>query len=229
VVPIAYQLYQPSGYYPNTLRGALVLFVCLAASCSFDDDLSGTRFMCADTAPRCPDGFTCMGQFCEEDGTAADAQVGGADAMDALVVDGAPPDADMCPSDPTNGACGNATPVMSGVRVYGDNTAAHGDSINIGIACYGNPGIGWDEWFSITTTAANQEVTATLTSTDANLALLAVDSCAAMSCLAGDDTVNPTEQITFTAPTAGTYYIVVDGAVQSDANSGCFSLDVEVN
>lgn len=226
---MAYQLYQPSGYYPNRLRIGLVLFACAAVSgCSFDDDLSGTRFLCAASEPQCPDGFTCSNGFCEEDGAAADARVGSVDAetdSDATP----PPDAiDMCPTDPANGACGNARPVMSGVRVYGNNTMEHGAGLDLGIACYGNPAIGWDEWFSITTTAPNQQVTATVTADSADLAVMAVDSCAPSSCIEGADTMGQTEQIVFTAPIADTYYIVVDGATQSGVNSGCFSLDVVV-
>jgi hypothetical protein len=145
---------------------------------------------------------------------------------------------DACVVPPTNDTCATATALTIGTPVNG-TTAGAGYNYSAGLdgqQCtkYLQPGP--DVAYSVVL-AANQAITVTLSNLDAqydgSVALVGPGTAATVcdvnpiaTCVAGKDAAGNggTETFTYTATTAGTYYLIVDG--YTPAEGGTFTLNV---
>ena len=129
------------------------------------------------------------------------------------------------PPDVPNDTCANAAPLAVPGSASGDTTWAADDlSFPLAQSCTGYFTTG-NEAFHAVTLAAGQAITATVTPAQGyDTALYVIGGCAAPQCLAGVDAAfaGGPETLSFTAPAAGTYRIVVDGA----AGGGTYTLQV---
>lgn len=123
-------------------------------------------------------------------------------------------------------ACGGAVPLTVGSTVSGDTRWARPDlTFPLATSCTGYYLDGPDAFHSVVLTAG-QHVTATLTpEATYDAALYVIGDCAAPQCLAGSDVAlaGGQETLGFTAPSAGTYRLVVDGA----SGGGAYSLQLQ--
>lgn len=127
---------------------------------------------------------------------------------------------------PSNDRCQDAIPILASGPVDGDTTWARNDSsYDIGESCTGYLLGGNDVFYSVGL-SAGQTITVTVTPEPGyDVAVYVRESCAAgASCLEGVDAElkGGAEVLDFTAPSDGTYLIVVDGAV----GGGAFQIEV---
>jgi hypothetical protein len=124
-----------------------------------------------------------------------------------------------------NDQCTGAIDATTGGSFSGDTTNAT-DNYNPGAAgCTGYAAAANDVAYRVTL-AAGERLQASLTAAwDASLYVVSDCAMPAATCLSGQDDGNP-EQIDFTAISAGTYYIIVDGWGTA---RGTFSLDVNIS
>lgn len=144
----------------------------------------------------------------------------------------------ICVTPPINDTCGTATVLTIGTPVNGRTGGAAGD-YNMGLegaACTGLAQPGGDVAYTVVLTA-NQTITATLSNVsptfDPSIAILGPGLAAAVcttatpvTCLKGADAGEDAagETFTFTATTAGTYFIIVDTFRR--IRGGSFTLNV---
>jgi hypothetical protein len=144
---------------------------------------------------------------------------------------------DACVTPPVNDTCATAIPLTIGTPAMG-STAGAGRNYNMGLetaTCTDFTQPGPDVVYSVALTA-NQAITVTLSALaadyDGSIALVgpgAATICDAMpitTCVAGADANfdGMNETFMYTAPTAGTYFIVVDS--YSPAVGGTFTINV---
>ncbi len=222
---------------PLRLVFALAFSLVLGSSgCRFDEpDFTGTQYRCPDQ--HCPDGFTCGGDgWCHPIGDAGSPD--GPPAIDAAIdaadaaADATPPaDAlgvcDQAALADDNDGCGYAIEVADGATVYGDTTDYGSGLLLPNLECTGKNTAGPDAFYQIDL-VAGAHLIATMTPEDWDGGLYLVDSCSPASCVAGSDvaTVNLAETVDVEIGSAGTYYLVVEGAILSQF--GCFTLTVSV-
>lgn len=200
---------------------------------------------------KAPNAYTCQYQT-YSDGTTCDCQCGGTGSASIIDTDCAAQNApvngcttgqicnlvdDTCHAPVTNDKCATATPITVGTPVTGTtvNASNNYDAGLEGTTCTGFPQGGADVAYSVVLTA-NQAITVTLSGLDAtydgSIALLgpgAATICDAnpiATCVKGADAANAgaNETFTYTATTAGTYYIIVDSFATRGA--GAFTLTV---
>lgn len=130
------------------------------------------------------------------------------------------------PPDVPNDACADAVAVQVPSTTFGDTTWAADDlSFPLAQSCTGYFTAGNDAFLAVDL-AANETITATLTPAQGyDAALYVIGGCSGAQCLAGADAAfaGGPESVTFTAPSAGRYLLVIDGA----AGGGTYSLRVE--
>lgn len=125
----------------------------------------------------------------------------------------------------SNDVCAGAVDVTAGGSFAGDTTNATNDYNPGANGCTGYQEASSDVAYRVSL-AAGERLQASLSATwDA--ALYLVSDCANVTgtCLTGQDNGNP-EEIDFTAPTAGTYFMIVDGWGTA---RGTFALDVSIS
>jgi hypothetical protein len=126
-----------------------------------------------------------------------------------------------------NDTCAAATPISPGVGLSGDTTWA-ADDLSFAPStpnCTGYFTTGHDVFYALAL-AAGEEVEITVTPESSyDVAVYVVDGCAGGQCLAGADRAleGGPETLTFQAPAAGTFYLVVDGS----AGGGGYTLQVQ--
>ncbi|WP_373046629.1 PPC domain-containing protein [Vulgatibacter sp.] len=129
------------------------------------------------------------------------------------------------PATVLNDVCANASPLPLTGTIAGDNTWAADDlSFPLASSCTGYFTTGNDSFYEFQLTQG-QTVTITVTPEqgyDAAVYVLGDDCSAATQCLGGVDAAfaGGAETLVFTAPAAGTYRVVVDGA----SGGGAFTL-----
>lgn len=143
----------------------------------------------------------------------------------------------LCITPPLNDTCATAGVITIGTPVNGKTGGAAGN-YNLGLegaTCTGAPQQGGDVAYQVVLTA-NQTITVTLSAVSANfdpsVALLgpgtaaAVCTTAGVTCLKGADAGLDAagETFTFTATTAGTYFLIVDTFYRNQG--GSFTLNV---
>jgi len=203
-------------------------------SFNVDHDKVPNAWTCQHTAYQ--DGTTCdcmcggTSGIMDPDCAIANATVNGCTSGQVCFKDG-------CVTPPANDTCGTAVALTLGTPVTGTTIGAtnnYSDGLQ-GTTCTGFMQQGADVAYSIALTA-NQAITVTLSGLDAtydgSVALLGpgaatiCDAAPIATCVAGAD-ANPegtTETFTYTATTAGTYYILVDSFYATEA--GAFTLTV---
>ena len=186
------------------------------------------------------------------DRIAADGPIGGdPDAntsIDAGTGDGGELDAAMCPFvdagapldmcaaaalEPTNDLCADAIDVTFGVQCggafrYGDTTG-YLDNLEPPAACTSNFTLDGPDAVYRVNANAGETITATVTpNVGYDTGIYILSECLGSSCLAGMDSAlgGGIETAVTTAPSTGTYYVVVDS--WSPGVEGCFSLAVTV-
>ena len=198
-----------------------------------------------------PNAYTCA-KATYADGTNCDCGCGGSGANPAADPDCANGNAtvagcttgqicyynDTCETAPLNDKCTAATPITIGTPVTGTtvNAANNYNSGLEGMTCDGISQAGPDVAYSVVLTA-NQAITVTLsgldTTYDGSVALVgpgtaatACDANPITLCVKGADagTEGQNETFTYTATTAGTYYLIVDSFYPNEA--GAFTLTV---
>ena len=135
---------------------------------------------------------------------------------------------DIGPAPIANDTCAGAIDVTSGGTFTGDTTNANNDysPIASGLGgCTGYTANSNDVTYRVTLGAGERLLAELDASWDASLYVVTDCAAAASTCVAGQDNGNP-EQIDFTATTAGTYFIVVDGY---GAARGAYALDVSIS
>lgn len=154
----------------------------------------------------------------------------------ALVVDGydggrGPFTLDVAVADPlpvpANDRCADAPVVdlSGGAAQRTGTTERAANDADPGAACTGSPTAGGDVFYAVDL-AAGQALTATVTpAAGFDPALYVLDACGG-ACVAGADAsfVSDPETVTFTAPVAGRYLVVVDG--WGEGAAGAFTLDL---
>lgn len=129
---------------------------------------------------------------------------------------------------PTNDLCANATPLTTPFDIQ-DVTCYAANELDPfmgpGVSCVGNPLGGRDIYYELSV-AAGDTLVASFTASW-GMGLYVIDDCVTATCLAGayrEDAVTLPE-IEYEFPTAGTYYLVVDGETNS---CGPFQLTGEI-
>jgi len=124
-----------------------------------------------------------------------------------------------------NDACTTAAPLAVPGSASGDTTWATNEVFfDLGQSCTGYY-VDGGELFHAVTLAKDQEIRIQLTPGPGfDAALYVMDACEATACIAGADRpgAGAAETLTFKAPEAGTYFLVVDGA----ASGGTYTLTV---
>jgi hypothetical protein len=145
--------------------------------------------------------------------------------IDAMPIDGAtggPPDTCAQALDLTAGALG-----PTGITVPGDTTG-YADDVRPSGTCTGYLPDGPDAIFYVNATAG-QQITATVTPAGWDISIYVTQTCTLdPACLTGADTglSGTPETVSYTAATAGTYYVVVDG--WNPGVQGAYSLNVRL-
>ncbi len=189
------------------------------AACSFDRGYGDATVACSTSDPRCPDGYVCEGGICRDHRADADASPG--------------PDASVCQlasGQPDNDRCADAIPLTvdaAGVTVYGDTTGYAGDVAPATLpGCTGSVEPGPDAIYRVDL-PAGATLTADLAPVGFDGAVYLLDGCSlTAACHGGADAlgVGAIDHAVMTAPTAGTYYVVVDASMASAA--GCYRLSL---
>jgi hypothetical protein len=188
----------------------------LGASVALSADRAPAAWTCDSAAYGSGGDCDCACGAPDPDCQAADAPVTGCEEGQVCVADG------TCATPPDNDTCAAAVAAALDTPIAGTSRGARSD-YNLGLepaTCTGFSQAGPDVVYSIALTA-DQAITATLTgiatSFDPSLAIVgpgepAVCDASPIVCLAGKDAAEEGagETLSFTAPTTGTYYLLID-------------------
>jgi hypothetical protein len=133
----------------------------------------------------------------------------------------------ICVGETGGETCANATVIAGTGAYFGSLSGKSNDLDPTDAGCTSFNEDGPDAVYAIQLDAG-QQLTATAFQADADVAIyLLPSSCDASACLAGADegAFGDPDTITFTATTAGTYYIVID-SFEDDASDYSLSVDV---
>jgi hypothetical protein len=215
----------------GSIAGFGLAIAAILVGCGLDPDYAGTEFRCPPESPSCPPGFACVAEVCRPIG-GGDAAV---DAAGDASIDGPIDACTAAMQAPDNDRCSGAIDVTAaaiqpaGATVYGDTTGYANDlSPAIIATCTGAPNPGPDAIYRVDAPAGAQ-IMLELVPEDWDGAVYLLDGCAAAaSCLGGGDGmgVGTIETATISAPSARTYYVVVDS--QATTRAGCFTLRVRL-
>lgn len=215
-----------SSFYMLVLAALAVAATGLTA-CSFDADYRGTTLLCPPSAPRCPDGYTCVNQVCTTGAATDAASDGDADAADASSTDAGT--CDLATIEGTRDTCGQARDLTAaataagGTTVFGNTTGYASDLTPSTLPdCTTSPEPGPDGiWRATLTTGQTLSVTFSPEGWSGDVYI--INACTpTATCVEGGAMFTPVT----VSPPAGTYYIVVDSRMAGVA--GCYSLDVAI-
>jgi hypothetical protein len=132
---------------------------------------------------------------------------------------------DLIPAAVPNDLCAGAIDVGAGGTFTGSTQAAHNDYDPGSGGCTGFSETGPDVAYRVSLQAGDRLVASLDAPWDSALYVLTDCGSPASSCAAGSDSGNP-EHVDFTAMSAGTYFLIVDGYGTA---AGAFLLDVRVS